>query len=228
MADTPSTPYPLTMMSIVEQQLVDIEIVTIPGKKRADLRLKYQGQTYHLHQAFAEIKLAVAQQQWQQLKSAHGDGYLLVREVGYYSLWEMDGVNTQLNHSPINVPKLAIETSIELELQQASLCFFQELWLRLEDLIGSRQLQSIANNLFIVVPRLESVLDLDRLLNLDPLSSDRLEFWTDEDLIVFDRQLDLLTQQKLGRQFGAELVLDVIQSIPEPLRGKLTGVRGQG
>ncbi len=208
-------------MSIVEQQLVDIEIVTIPGKKRADLRLTYQGQTYHLHQAFAEIKLAIAQQQWQQLKLVNGDRYLLVREVGYYSLWEMDGLGEKLHHSPTDLPKLAIQISIELELQQASLCFFQELWLRLEDLIGSRQLQLLANNLFTVVPHLQSGLDLDRLLKLDPLSGDRLELWTEEDLIVFDRQLERLTQQKLGKQFGAELVLDIIESLPEQLRGKL-------
>jgi hypothetical protein len=213
-------------MSIVEQQLVDIEIVTIPGKKRSDLRLNYQGQTYYLHQAFAEPKLAQAQQQWQQLKLAHGDRYLLVREVGYYSLWEIDGAGVKPDSSPTTVPKLAMETAIGLELQQASLCFFQELWLRLEDLIGSRQLKLLANNLFTVVPHLQSGLDLDRLLNLDPLSGDRLESWTEEELVIFDRQLDLLTQQKLGKQFGAELVLDVIQSIPEQLQGKLLGVRG--
>jgi hypothetical protein len=214
-------------MSIVEQQLVDIEIVTIPGKKRSDLRLSYQGQTYYLHQAFAEIKLAQAQQQWQQLTLAHGDRYLLVREVGYYSLWEMDGAGVKLERSLTNVPELAmLQRRVELELQQASLCFFQELWLRLEDLIGSRQLKLLANSLFTVVPHLQSGLDLDRLLKLDPLSGDRLESWTDEDLIIFDRQLDLLTQQKLGKQFGAELVLDVIESIPEQLRGKLTGVGG--
>jgi hypothetical protein len=215
-------------MSIVEQQLVDIQIVTIPGKKRSDLRLNYQGQTYHLHQAFADTKLAQAQQQWQQLKLAHGNRYLLVREVGYYSLWEIDGLGEQLDSSPTNVPGLTIQISSELALQQASLCFFQELWLRLDDLIGARQLQSIANDLFTVVPHLQSMLDLDRLLQLDPLSSDRLESWTEEDLIVFDRQLERLTQQKLGKQFGAELVLDVIESIPEQLRMKLSGVRGEG
>jgi hypothetical protein len=215
-------------MSIVEQQLVDIEIVTIPGKKRSDLRLNYQGQTYYLHQAFAETKLAQAQQQWQQLKLAHGDRYLLVREVGYYSLWEIDGLGEKIQHSLTNVSEPAIQMSIELELQQASLCFFQELWLRLEDLIGSRQLQLLANNLFAVVPHVQSALDLDRLLQLDPLSNDRLEAWTEEDLIIFDRQLERLTQQKLGKQFGSELVLDVIESIPEQLRGKLSGVRGQG
>jgi hypothetical protein len=226
-ADNPSNLYPLTMMSIVEQQLVDIEIVTIPGKKRSDLRLNYQGQTYYLHQAFAEPKLAQAQQQWQQLNLAHGDRYLLVREIGYYSLWELDGLGKNLKKSATNnTPKIAFQTSIELELQQASICFFQELWLRLEDLIGPRQLQLLATDLFAVVPHVQSAIDLARLLQLDPLSNARLEHWTEEDLIIFDRQLQRLTQQKLGKQFGAELVLDVIESIPEQLRGKLSGVGG--
>ena len=208
-------------MSIIEQQLVDIEIVTIPGKKRANLRLTYQGETYHLQQAFAEIKLAFAQQQWQQLKLVHGDRYLLVREVGYYSLWEMDGRGGNIHHSSTDLPELAMQISSELELQQASLWFFQELWLQLEDLIGSRQLQLLAKNLFTVVPHLQSALDLDRLLKLDPLSGGGLELWTEEDLIGFDRQLDRLTQQKLGKQFGAELVLDIIASLPPQLQGKL-------
>jgi hypothetical protein len=214
-------------MSIVEQQLVDIEIVTIPGKKRSDLRLNYQGQTYHLHQAFTETKLAQAQHQWQQLKLAHGDRYLLVREVGYYSLWEIDGLGEQRHHRDRHhLPELAIQIRSELELQQASLCFFQELWLRLEDLIGARQLQLLATNLFAVVTPVQSAIDLDRLLKLDPLGNDRLEHWTAQELIIFDRQLERLTQQKLGKKFGAELVLDVIESIPEQLRSKLAGDRG--
>ncbi len=201
-------------MSIVEQQLVDIEIVTIPGKKRSDLRLNYQEQTYHLHQAFAESKLAQAQAQLQQLKLAHGDRYLLVREVGYYSLWEIDG------RKLINEAEIVIELQ-RLEVQQASLCFFQELWFRLEDLIGARQLQLLANDLFMVVPALKSVLDIDRLLKFDPLSTDRLAAWTDNDFIILDRQLDRLTQQKLGKQFGSELVLDTIESIPVQLRSRI-------
>jgi hypothetical protein len=212
---------PYSLMSIVEQQLVKIEIVTIPGKKRSDLRLNFQGQTYHLYQAFAESKLSQAQQQLQQLRIADGDRYLLVREVGYYSLWEIDGRGKNIERKDlVNGAEIVIELQ-RLELQQASLCFFQELWWRLEDLIGARQLQLLANDLFVVVPPLKSALDLERLLKFEPLSIDRLAAWNESDFTILDRQIDRLTRQKLGKQFGRELVLDAIESIPAQLRSRI-------
>lgn len=211
-------------MSIVEQQLVNIEIVNIPGKKRSDLRLNYQNQTYHLCQAFTESKLTQAQQQLQQLKLVHGDRYLLVREVGYYSLWEIDGYKKNIERRDLTNGSETVMESAGLEMQQASLCFFQELWFRLEDLIGARQLELLANDLFAAVPALKSVLDLDRLLKFEPLSTDRLTTWTADDFRILDREIDLLTQKKLGRKFGSELVQDTIESIPTQLRSLLADI----
>jgi hypothetical protein len=213
-------------MSIVEQQLVDIEIVTSPGQKRANLQLNYQGETYHLCQAFAMPKLAQAQAQWQQLRLTHGERYLLVREVGYYSLWESDSDSLK-EQCPDRSDRAEVETQLDRsaslqieELRQASLCFFQELWLRLNDLIGTRQLQFVSNNLLTIVPHLKSSADVDRLLDLDS-ERDRLTDWAEAELIRFDRELYQLAQKKLGKQFASELIVDIITSMPDRLRLKL-------
>jgi hypothetical protein len=211
-------------MSIVDQQLVDIEIVTSSSGVGSELRLNYQAQVYHLHQAFAVPKLDAAaatltdkvQQQWQQLTATHGDRYLLVREVGYYSLWELARPNAL--SSALAIEFIDRQISVELSLQQASIWLFQELWLRLEDLVGARQLQALADSLLAVTPQLKSWVDLDRLLTLDPLKTDRLSTWIDHDFATFDRQLYHLTQRKLGQKFGTELTIDIIQNMPERLQ----------
>ncbi len=215
-------------MSIVDQQLVDIEIVTSSGGVGSELKLNYQGQAYHLRQAFAVPKLDSlaatlrdrVEQQWQKLTTASGDRYLLVREVGYYSLWEL----TQSAVAKAQASTGAIpggfqrEMSIELGLQQASIWLFQELWLRLEDLIGARQLELSADSLLTVTPQIKSWVDLDRLLTLDPLKTGKLGAWADDDFARFDRQLYQLTQRKLGHKFGTELTLDILQTMPERLQ----------
>jgi hypothetical protein len=211
-------------MSIVDQQLVDIEIFTSSGDVESQLRLNYQGQVYHLHQAFAMPKLdelAAAlrervNRQLQQLTLQHGDRYLLVQEVGYYSLWELD--RAKFDPALIEMSLIDRQISIGLELQQASIWLFQELWLQLAESIGERQLRVLADNLVGITPQLKSWLDLDRLLTLDPLKTGKLDVWAEADFATFDRQLYHLTQRKIGRKFGTELTIDIIQTMPERLQ----------
>ena len=206
-------------MSIVEQQLVDIEIVNNSSGNESALRLNYQGGTYHLYQAFAippieSLAVTVTnrvQQQWQELTLVNGDRYLIVREINYYSLWE-SSISTDLM-----IDRYTQENLNQLGLQQASLWLFQELWYRLEDSIGPRQLQSLADSLLAVTPQVNSWLDLDRLLHINPLKADKLE-WTVEEFGTFDRQLYHLTQGKLGKKFGTELTINIIQTMPERLQ----------
>jgi hypothetical protein len=211
-------------MSIVDQQLVDIEIFTSSGEIESKLRLNYQGQVYHLHQAFAVPKLDELaaklveriDQQLQQLTIQHGDRYLLVREVGYYSLWELD--RAKFDPALIELSLIDRQISIGLELQQSSIWLFQELWLQLAESIGERQLQVLADNLVAVTPQVRSWLDLDRLLTLDPLKTGKLNTWAEADFETFDRQLYHLTQRKIGQKFGTELTIDIIQTMPERLQ----------
>jgi hypothetical protein len=211
-------------MSIVDQQLVDIEIFTRTGEIESKLRLNYQGQVYHLHQAFAVPKrddlaaklLDRLKQQLQQLTNQYGDRYLLVREAGYYSLWELD--RAKFDPALIEMSLIDRQISIGLELQQASIWLFQELWLQLAESIGERQLQVLADNLVAATPQVRSGRDLDRLLTLDPLKTGKLDTWAEADFATFDRQLYHLTQRKIGQRFGRELTIDIIQTMPERLQ----------
>ncbi len=216
-------------MSIIASQSVDIEISTLPDDRHSRLRLNDRGHIYNLLQAFAIPKLDRAQQQLQQLielndravSISNPNRYLLVREVDYYSLWELD---RSIAKSSLN-DRINDDREIELELQQASIWLFQELWLQWQDLLGARQLQVFAKDLLAVTPQIEAEVDLDRLLALDPLGLARLG-WSRLDFMTFDRQLYQLTQKKMGRQFGTKVTLDIIQAMPDSLQITLSEVLG--
>ena len=216
--------YARSNMTIIDAPLVHIEIPILADNRIAGLRLNYDQQQYDLVQAFASHKLELAQQRWQQqiavdlavsdANSEHlNQQYLLLREVGYYSLWVLDRV--------INPASENRESNRNLELQQASILLFQEIWLQWQDLLGERQLQLFADNLLAANSHLKSRADLDRFLSLDPLSSEQLDHWESADFIRFDRQLCDLTQKKMGQQFGNKITIDIIQSMPDLLQSTL-------
>jgi hypothetical protein len=206
-------------MTIIDSRSVNIEIATLPDDRTSGLRLNYHGQSYDLIQAFASHKIELAQQRLQQLIQADSlrgsgpDRYLVVEEVDYYSLWVIDLPLNSVSHPGMFGGDIA--------LQQASIWLFQELWLQWQDLLGDRQLQAFVENLLAVITPLQSRADLDRLLSLDPLTSEPLDNWTRVDFIAFDRQLCHLTQKKIGQQFGTKLTIDIIESMPDSLRSTL-------
>ena len=216
-------------MSIIASQSVDIEISTLPDDRHSRLRLNDRGHTYNLIQAFAITKLDRAQQQLQQLielnrdpaSSSNSNRYLLILEVDYYSLWELD---RSIATSSLN-DRIDDERETILELQQASIWLLQELWLQWQDLLGARQLQVFAKDLLAVTPQIHAEGDLDRLLALDPLDLARLG-WSKQDFMTFDRQLYQLAQKKMGRQFGTQLTIDIIQAMPDSLQITLSEVLG--
>ena len=219
--------YARSNMVIIDAPLVNIEIPILSDNQISRLRLNYHQQQYDLVQAFASHKLELAQQRWQQqiavdpavsdADSEHlSQQYLLVREVGYYSLWVLDRV--------VNPASENRGSNRNLGLQQASIWLFQEIWLQWQDLLGERQLQIFADNLLAANSLLRSRADLDRLLSLDPLSSEQLDDWESADFIRFDRQLCDLTQKKMGQQFGTKLIIDMIESMPDLLQSTLIDV----
>ncbi len=216
-------------MSIIDPQLVNIEITPLSGDGKSGIRLKDRGRRYNLVQAFASNKRERAEQQFQKLREISSDvasestpdRYLLVREVGYYSLWELD-LSTLNTSNPSE--KFECNHEIDLELQQASIWLFQELWAQCQNLLGAGQLKAFTDNLLSVTPQLKSWVDLDQLLILDPLTTDKLGSWAKSDFITFDRQLYHLTQKKIGQQFAAKLTADIIQSMPDKLRSTLLNI----
>jgi hypothetical protein len=216
-------------MSIIAPQSVQIEICTLGEDRRSQLRLNYGGQIYNLVRAFAVRHRERAERQLQQLiirdREANGvatlDRYLLVPEVGYYSLWELDRA-TQ--------PTVAVVRQVEGDvglaspLQQAAIWLLQELWLQLADLLGARQLPIFAETLVKVTPQLQSWVDLDRLLALDPLATIKLSSWSDADFIALVRQIYHLTQKKLGAEFATKLTIEIVQAMPDALRAKISEI----
>jgi hypothetical protein len=206
---------------MIDRKLVKIEISKIVGNETSELKLNYQDQKYDLVQAFASHKLELVRSRLQQLVETNNyklnlalpDRYLVIREEHYYSIWAID-----LNQDQTDVLQ---QSQWDLELQQASIWLFQELWMQCQDLMGAKQLQIFIDDLLMVNSRLKSLGDIERLLGYDPLSSTMLGNWTRSDFSGFDRQLCQLVQKKIGREFGKRLTSEIVQSMPASLRSTL-------
>jgi hypothetical protein len=211
-------------MSIIDRQLVKIEISKIAGKQISGLKLNYQDQKYDLVQAFASHKLELFRAQLQQLIETNKrkvnldlpDRYVAIREEHYYSIWAIDLTQSQA--------EMLQQSEWNLELQQASIWLFQELWLQCQDLLGAKQLQVFIDDLLMANPQLKSPEQIERLLGCDPLSSTMLVNWNRSELSRFDRQLYQLVQKKIGREFGTSLTIDIIQSMPASLQSTLVDI----
>jgi hypothetical protein len=210
-------------MSIIDAKLVRIGISNRTDDRLSRLQLDYQGQTYDLVRVIASHKLNHARSvpQWQQEIDASANGCLVVAEANYYSLWMPE----QMATTPAQAPKQsAPSVETRLELQQASIWLVQELWVQWESLLGAKQLSVIADELVILTPALQSRQDLDRLLLLDPLVKAKLANWTKSDFEIFDRQLYQIAQHKIGRQFGTELTIEIVRSMPALLQATLAEI----
>ncbi len=225
-------------MPVIESQLVKIGIATIAGGKKSVLRLNYQSQLYDLVRVFAIHKLESTapslpdrlEQKLQQflgvrsrdaVRNALANGYLLVREIGYYSLWQIARTTLTMVDSSVRSER---EGAGKFALQQASIWLFQELWLQLDELLGDRQLQLLSKSLITVTPHVRSWVDLERLSTLDPLTAQELTAWSEEDSIAFTRELYHLTQKKLGHEFGTKLTIEIVRSMPDALSQTLARV----
>jgi hypothetical protein len=202
-------------MSIIDAKLVRIGISHRADDRISRLQLDYQGQTYDLVRVVASHKLnpdRPVPQQWQRAIDASPNGCLVVAEAKYYSLWMPERTTTQ---PALTAPKQsAPSVDTRLELQQASIWLVQELWAQWESLLGAKQLLVIADELVALTPALQSRQDLDRLRLLDPFAETKLANWTRADFEIFDRQLSQIAQDKIGRQFGTELTIEIVRSMP--------------
>jgi hypothetical protein len=221
-------------MPVIESQLVKIGIATSAGGEKSVLRLNYRSQTYDLVRVFATHHLEpsaaiVPEPIVHQLQQSFGvnspnaaiellaNGYLLVREIGYYSLWQIARLNSSRNDADLSATK-------SLALQQASIWLFQELWVQWDELLGDRQLQLLSEDLIDFAPQLRSWADLDRLAKIDLATTTESLSWSESESIAFARQLARLTQKKLGHQFGTDLIGEIIRSMPDDLSQKLVRV----
>ena len=211
-------------MSMIDRELVKIEISKIVGNQSSRLVANYQDQKYNLVQAFSSHKLELVRSRLQQLVEANNyklnlalpDRYLVIREEHYYSIWGID--LTQIQADTLQ------QSQRDLELQQASIWLFQELWMQCQDLMGTQQLQIFIHDLLMVNPQLKSLEDIERLLGYDRFNSMMLVNWTSADFQRLDRQLYQLVQKKVGREFGMRLTKEIIQSMPISLRSILVDI----
>jgi hypothetical protein len=211
-------------MSIIDAKVVQIGIANRADDRISRLKLDYQGQTYDLVRVVASHKLNAARSvpQWQQAIDASANGCLVVAEANYYSLWTPERMAIAPAQSAAKHSAPSVET--KLELQQASIWLVQELWVQWESLLGAKQLSVIANELVAFTPTLHSRQDLDRLLLLDPFAENTLANWARSDFEIFDRQLYQIAQHKIGRQFGTELTIEIVRSMPALLQAILAEI----
>jgi hypothetical protein len=201
-------------MLIIDRQIVEIDFVPAAGANSDLLRLTYRQQSYDFVQAFSIDKLTAAINAYQTIRGSDIDGFLLIREAKYYSLW-------RLVRGLVSPPIACLPIT---KLQRSGLWFFQELWLRLDDLLGNQQVQVIGQNLLASVPQIPSWEGLEMVLEIDPSTMTEPQIWTDRDIITVVRLIHGLTQTKLGDRFTTEIIESILLDMPLEFRGEIRAI----
>lgn len=203
-------------MLILDRQAVEIAFFH-PTDTDSDgevLKLHYQDRFYDFIQAFCHSKLTEATDRYLKLTAERGKICLLIRESEHYSLWQLEAPPVL----PSPVP------SKSTELHQAGIWFCQELWLRLNDLLGKKQIESIGQDLLTTIPPLHSWENIDRLLAIDPLNFSDRSICKELEIETIIRVISSLTQKKLGHKFAEELITAIAADMPDSLRSALTPI----
>jgi hypothetical protein len=201
-------------MLIIDRQDVDICSVPAVGGSGEVLQLIYQQENYAFIQAFSSENLTTATNQYQKLIVNSGDLLLLIREDEYYSLWRAELDRTAPSFIPVKITGS----------QRSGLWLVQELWLRLEDLVGPNQVRTIGEDILKTVSKLQSWEEIERLLSIDPLTTIELAELTDRDLEIIVNLLYSCTQRKLGQQFTTEMVEAILLDLPPEIRSGVTEI----
>jgi hypothetical protein len=209
-------------MSIIDANLVRIEMSVRADDRISRLKLDYQGQTYDLVRVVATHPPNPARigAQLQQAIAAT-NSCLVVAEANYYSLWTIERA---ISTPPAATQQAAPVAATRLELQQASIWLLQELWVQWESSLGARQFPAIVEGIIAATPALQSRPDLERLLAIDPLAESKLDNWHDADFEILARHLYDIAHNKLGRQFGTELTIEILGSMPTLLQATLVEI----
>ncbi|MEB3211093.1 MAG: hypothetical protein VKL39_07040 [Leptolyngbyaceae bacterium] len=204
-------------MFILKRQDVDISTIQHPKKDQKIPILEYQGQTFRLISVFGQSQEEEARALWRDLTDNRGKACVLLEEEERYSVW-----------GKVRLEQLATDTSdaqvtgdvIESSYVVACLLLLQAVYIDIEDLLGSRQLDLFEKEIANVFqqwrfPKADSPKAISELLTVDPLASLQVPPWEEHHLNTLLQELYRLGKEHFGNSSFTGRVMDALQDMPE-------------
>lgn len=211
-------------MFILKRQDVEIYTVQHPKKDQQVPILQYQGQTFRLISVFNAAQEEEARAFWRDLTDNRGKACVLLEEPDRYSVW-----------GKVHLEQLAVDTSEPQEVGdvptfciQACLLLLQAVYIDIEDLLGSRQVDTFRKELFALFQQHHFVQGtgtntMESLLAVDPLALVQVPPWRERHLNLLLVELHRLGKQHFGNANFVERAMTALQDMPLKERGLFLG-----
>jgi hypothetical protein len=204
-------------MFILKRQDVHLSSIPHPKKDQQVPILTYQGQTFRLINVFQAAQEEEAKSFWRDLTDNRGKACVLLEEPERFSVW-----------GKIHIDQLTAEASPEPQPQkgeasaafvQASLLLLQSVYMDIEDMLGTRQLNVFHKEITTVFqqgrfPQTESPDAINQILKVDPLESLQVPPWREQHLMTLLQELHRLGKQHFGNASFTQRVMESLQDMP--------------
>lgn len=204
-------------MFILKRQDVEISSVQHPKRDQKIPILQYQGQTFRLISVFGQSQEDEARAFWRDLTDNRGKACVLLEEPERYSVW-----------GKIRLEQLTVDTAdsqngadiVETSYIVACLLLLQAVYIDIEDLLGSRQLELFEKEITTVFqqwkfPRADTPKAISELLTVDPLASLQVPPWEEHHLNTLLQELYRLGKEHFGNASFTGRVMDALQDMPD-------------
>jgi len=205
-------------MFILKRQDVEISTVQHPKKDQKIPILQYQGQTFRLINVFGQSQEEEARAFWRDLTDNRGKACVLLEEPERYSVWgkvRLEQLTADIGEQPQDSAAI-VETSYIV----ACLLLLQAVYIDIEDLLGSRQLDLFEKEITNVFkqwrfPKADTPKAISELLTVDPLASLQVPPWEEHHLNTLLQELYRLGKDHFGNASFTGRVMDTLQDMPD-------------
>lgn len=202
-------------MFILKRQDVEISTVQHPKRDQKIPILQYQGQTFRLISVFGQSQEEDARAFWRDLTDNRGKACVLLEEPERYSVWGK--VRLEQLTADISEPQDDVNV-VETSYVVACLLLLQAVYIDIEDLLGSRQLDVFEKEITSVFqqwrfPKADTPKAISELLTVDPLASLQVPPWEEHHLNTLLQELYRLGKEHFGNSSFTERVMDTLQDM---------------
>ncbi len=204
-------------MFILKRQDVEISAIQHPKRDQKIPILQYQGQTFRLISVFGQAQEDDARAFWRDLTDNRGKACVLLEEPERYSVWGKVRLDQLTADAPDSQNDAAV---VETSYIVACLLLLQAVYIDIEDLLGSRQLNLFEKEIATMFqqwrfPKADTPKAVSELLTVDPLASLQVPPWEEHHLNTLLQELYRLGKEHFGNANFTERVMDALQDMPD-------------
>lgn len=213
-------------MFILKRQDVQLSSIPHPKKDQQVPILTYQGQTFRLISVFQAAQEEEAKSFWRDLTDNRGKACVLLEEPERFSVWgkiHLDQLTAEASPEPQSRKGEASPAFV-----QASLLLLQSVYMDIEDMLGTRQLNVFHKEITVVFqqghfPQTESPDAINQILKVDPLEALQVPPWREQHLVALLQELHRLGKQHFGNASFTRRVMESLQDMPSHDRNLFLG-----